>query len=435
MGSIIVSLVSMLGPTPRAISWAKTLTKFVSVQVAVQALMIASGILLVRVLSQTEYAYFTIANSMQATMNILADSGIGIGLSSIGGRVWQSPFRFGQLINTAMRLRRYLAAVATIIVTPILIWMLIANGATWAYTAVLTLAVLLGLNYQLLTSVLMVVPRLHSQIDRVQKLDFCAAASRLAILMGAYFVFLNAAVGVCATVAGLLTQYYFLRRWIAGSIDVNAPADEQDRRTILGIVKSQSPNAVFYCMQGQLTVWLISILGSTQNIAEIGALGRLGIMFSIIGAVMTSIVLPGFARCQSAAQLRRRYFQIVGAFCLFGLSLVALAGLFPDQLLWVLGSKYSHLRNELFLMMIMTAFNSVVAAMWSLNSSKAWIKRSWLNIPSVIFTQIFLLLFLDISTLSGVLWFGVLSLIPTFLLNCMLTFRGFLIEDGQPVSD
>jgi hypothetical protein len=435
MGSIIVSLVSMLGPTPRAISWAKTLTKFVSVQVAVQALMIASGILLVRVLSQTEYAYFTIANSMQATMNILADSGIGIGLSSIGGRVWQSPFRFGQLINTAMRLRRYLATVATIIVTPILIWMLIANGATWAYTAVLTLAVLLGLNYQLLTSVLMVVPRLHSQIDRVQKLDFFAAASRLAILMAAYFVFLNAAVGVCATVAGLLTQYYFLRRWIAGSIDVNAPADEQDRRTILGIVKSQSPNAVFYCMQGQLTVWLISILGSTQNIAEIGALGRLGIMFSIIGAVMTSIVLPGFARCQSAAQLRRRYFQIVGTFCLFGLSLVALAGLFPDQLLWVLGSKYSHLRNELFLMMIMTAFNSVVAAMWSLNSSKAWIKRSWLNIPSVIFTQIFLLLFLDISTLSGVLWFGVLSLIPTFLLNCMLTFRGFLIEDGQPVGE
>jgi hypothetical protein len=321
-----------------------------------------------------------------------------------------------------------------VVVTPVLVWMLITNGATWAYAGIMTLAILLGLNYQLLTSVLMIVPRLHSQIDRVQKLDFFAAASRLALLIAAYLVFLNAAVAVCATVAGLLTQYYFLRRWIAGGIDVSAPADEQDRRTILDIVKSQSPNAVFYCIQGQLTVWLVSILGSTQNIAEIGALGRLGIMFSIIGAVMTGIVLPSFARCQSASQLRRRYFQIVGAFCLFGLSLVTLAGLFPDQLLWILGSKYGHLRNELFLMMLMTAFNSVVAAMWSLNASKAWIKRSWLNIPSVILTQILLLLFLNISTLSGVLWFGVLSLVPTFLLNCMLTFRGFLIEDGQTVG-
>src|ERR1044072_5351004 len=69
VGSIIVSLVTMLAPSPRAVSWAKTLTKFVSVQVAVQAMMIASGILLVRVLTQTEYAYFTIANSMQATMS------------------------------------------------------------------------------------------------------------------------------------------------------------------------------------------------------------------------------------------------------------------------------------------------------------------------------------------------------------------------------
>jgi O-antigen/teichoic acid export membrane protein len=425
----------MLGPSPRVVSWAKTLTKFVSVQVAVQVMTVAGGLLLVRVLSQTEYAYFTIANSMQATMNILADSGIGIGLSSIGGRVWQSPFRFGQLINTAMRLRRYLAAVAIAVVTPVLVWMLVANGATYLYAGALTAAVLLGLNYQLLTSVLMVVPRLHSQISRVQKLDFLAAASRLALLVAAYSVFVNAAVGVSATVAGLVTQYYFLRRWVAGSIDVKAPASEEDRKTILGIVKSQSPNAVFYCIQGQLSVWLVSILGSTENIAEIGALGRLGIMFSIIGAVMTSIVLPSFARRRRQDQLRGRYFQIVGAFCSFGLALVAFAGLFPDQLLWILGSKYGHLRGELFLMMVMTAFNSVVAAMWSLNSSRAWIKWSWLNIPSVILTQIFLPLFLDISTLSGVLWFGIFSLVPTFLLNCMLTFRGFLAEGGPRACD
>jgi O-antigen/teichoic acid export membrane protein len=424
----------MLGPTPRVVSWAKTLTKFVSVQVAVQAMMIASGILLVRVLSQSEYAYFTIANSMQATMNILADSGIGIGLSSIGGRVWQSPYRFGQLINTAMRLRRYLAAIAIAAVTPLLAWMLINNGASYAYAGILTLAILLGLNYQLLTSVLMVVPRLHSQISRVQKLDFFAAASRFAILIAAYFIFLNAAIGIIAAVAGLLTQYYFLKRWMAGSIVLDAPANEEDRRTILGIVRSQSPNAVFYCMQGQLTVWLISIFGSTQNIAEIGALGRLGIIFSIISAVMANIVLPSFARCQSASQLQRRYFQIVGGFILFGLSLIALAALFPEQLLWILGRKYGHLRNELLLMMVMTAFNSLVTAMWSLNSSRAWITRSWLNIPGVIIMQISLLLFLDISTLSGVLWFGIFSLVPTFLLNCMLTFSGLLKKNEQAAS-
>jgi hypothetical protein len=167
-------------------------------------------------------------------------------------------------------------------------------------------------------------------------------------------------------------------------------------------------------------------------VAEIGALARLGIIFAVIGSVMTSIVLPSFARCQSPIQLRRRYFQIVGAFGVFGLALIVLARLFPSELLWILGSKYSHLRGELLLMMTLTAFSSLIAAMWSLNSTKAWIKYSWLNIPATVATQALLLTLLDVSTLDGVLWFGILSLVPTLLLNIGLSYRGLIGQTGNP---
>lgn len=69
---------------PNTKYWTKTLSKFLSVQVIVQALSFGSGILIIRTLSKDEYAYFSIANSLQATMNILADSGIGIALAAIG---------------------------------------------------------------------------------------------------------------------------------------------------------------------------------------------------------------------------------------------------------------------------------------------------------------------------------------------------------------
>jgi hypothetical protein len=139
---------------------------------------------------------------------------------------------------------------------------------------------------------------------------------------------------------------------------------------------------------------------------------------------MASIVLPAFARCQSPRDLRIRYFQVCGGFLLLGLSLIAAAALFPDRILWILGSKYANLKHELLLMMIMAAFNAVITAMWSLNSTKAWIRYSWLNIPSVILTQIVLLTLLDVSTVHGVILFGILSLVPNFLLNSMLTYRG-----------
>ena len=114
----------------RAFHRATVVGKFAIVQAVVQVIGFLSGILLVRSLDQREYAYFTIANTMQGTINVLADIGISVGLVSIGGRVWQDRHRFGQLINTALGLRKKLGAIAIVIVTPILFAMLFRNGAS-----------------------------------------------------------------------------------------------------------------------------------------------------------------------------------------------------------------------------------------------------------------------------------------------------------------
>src|SRR5437868_6710372 len=133
----------------RALRRAKIVGNFALVQAAVQVIGFAAGILLVRSLPQQEYAYFTIANTMQGTLNLLADIGISVGLVSIGSRVWQDPHRFGQLINTALGLRRRLAAVAILLVTPVLYALLVKNGATTTYTLILLCLVLIGLAPQL----------------------------------------------------------------------------------------------------------------------------------------------------------------------------------------------------------------------------------------------------------------------------------------------
>ena len=97
----------------RLIRGGRVVGSFVTVQVIVQLIGFLSGILLIRMLEQREYAFFTIANTMQGTLNLLADVSIIVGLVSIGGKVWQNPPRFSQLISTARHLRRRLALVAS----------------------------------------------------------------------------------------------------------------------------------------------------------------------------------------------------------------------------------------------------------------------------------------------------------------------------------
>ncbi|OUL19783.1 polysaccharide biosynthesis protein [Nostoc sp. RF31YmG] len=407
----------------------KIIGKFVSIQIVVQALSLVSGIWLIRTLEQQQYAYFTIANTMQSTMNLLADTGISMSLSAIGGKVWQDRYRFGQLINTAMQLRYYLAAISISIVTPILIWMLLRNGASLTYAILITFVVLFGLSFQLTTDVLLVIPRLHSQINKIQILDLFSSVTRLILLGIGYITYLDAVVAIGISSILMVMQRIMLGRWAIEKIDFKASIHQEDKKNILGIIKHQAPNAIYYCFQGQLMLYLISLFGNTNNIAEIGALGRLGIVFSLITTVMSNIILPSFSRCQSASLLRKRYLEMLSILFLIAGLMISLTLLFPENILWILGNKYKYLRKELLLMVINILFSSIVGIMWSINASKAWVNYSWINIPLTLVVQIALLLVLDLHSVSGIIIFALISQFPPFIVNIYLTHRGIAEYD------
>jgi O-antigen/teichoic acid export membrane protein len=409
----------------RALHRARVVGKFAVVQGIVQMVGFLSGILLIRHLDQREYAYFTIANTMQGTLNTLADIGISVGLVSIGGRVWQDRNRFGQLIKTASNLRRKLGAIAAIVITPLLFFMLVKNGAPLPYTFVLIALVLAGLAVQLALGVLGVVPRLRSDIGRIQTIDFVGAAVRLVVLVALMYLFLNSAVAVAVGSATLFVQYWMLRRYAARVIDFDAPENEEDRSAMQRFIRHLAANAVFFCFQGQITIFLLGFFGRVNAIAEVGALGRLGMVFTVLTNLLTNVFGPAFARCQDPKRLRWQYAAIVGGVTAFSLVLIAAAALFPGAFLFVLGAKYAHLERELVLMVGGAVVGALTGTFWTLNASKAWIAGSWLYIPLTVGTQILLIPITDFSSVRSVLMFNLLSAVPNLLLNLALSIRGF----------
>ena len=410
----------------RALHRARILSNFVLVQGVVQLIGFLAGILLVRYLDQREYAYFTITNSMQGTINLLADIGISIGLVSIGGRVWHDRYRFGELINTALKMRRKLGAIAIFVVAPVLYFLLIKNGAPLSYTALLVAILIAGLLVQFAVGVLNVVPRLRSDIGKIQFIDFAGAAVRLVLLVALMFVFLNTAVAIAVSGFAIFIQYLLLRRYVAGVIDLKAPENLEDRRAMIGFIRNQAANAIFFCFQGQITVFLISFFARhPDSVAEVGALGRLAMIFVVINNLLTNVLVPAFARCQDARKLRWQYAAIIGAVGGFSLLVTCAAAFLPHEFLYVLGNKYAHLQRELLLMVSASVLSALTGTIWALNASKAWIAGSWLYIPLTLATQIALIPFTDFSSVSGVLFFNLFSAIPNLILNLVLSFRGF----------
>ena len=93
-------------------------------QLLIQAIGLLSGIIVIRLLPTTEYALYTLANTMLGTMVVLADSGIGSGVMAESGKVWKDKEKLGVALVTGLDLRRKFAAGSLLVAAPILIYLL-----------------------------------------------------------------------------------------------------------------------------------------------------------------------------------------------------------------------------------------------------------------------------------------------------------------------
>ncbi len=397
----------------------------------VQCLGAVAGLLIVRHLSKADYALFTIANSMQGAMGVLADSGISVALAAIGGRVWQDPVRFGQLISAARKTRLALASCVAAIILPVLIWTLLHNQATVFYSLLLSGLVLTGFLFRLDLDVFVTVPRLHSEIGRLQSLDLGGAGLRLLMLLSSVAVYLDAAVavGVASVSNGL--QRWRVAGWAREHLAPGAEINPADQREIGEKIRHLLPSALFYCLQGQIIIFLLSLSGHSGQVADIGALGRLTILLSVFAPVMSGVILPAFSRCDSRPVLLRRYLLVLGAYLALGAGLLLFSITFSRPLLWLLGSKYTHLGGLLTLMILNAALGMVTDAMWSMNAAKGWVRHAWLEIPLRLLLQAALAFAFDITTPAGVLWFSICSQFSPILVNFLLTVRGLRAQPAD----
>ncbi len=421
----------------RLFSWILRLVEYGFVQCWVQAFTALAGLLLVRNMPKDQYALFAIANVIQATCGMLANTGIGTGMTSIGGRVWQDRYQFGQLLTSAFQLRRSYAVISTVVIIPIGVWMLRNNGADWLSISGLTILVLVGFIPQLTFTVLTYVPLLRGEYRRIQKLEFFSALLRYTLIQGLVFTVLNAVLAVGVQVISNWIQLFATRRWAREHADLSAPADPVVRAEILQLSLRSLPNAIFYSIQGQITLVILTLFGNSTGIADITALGRLSALLNVFSAVFATVILPRFARCQDPRRYCRLYLFLVGITLLIFSPLIAISWMYPTLILWILGEKYKLLSYGCGWAVTSGSIGLLGNVLWSLNSSKAWIQATTtICIPLTLFLQIVFAATQDLSNFTCLLIFQSIIVIAPIPLYAIDAFYGLRRRpsDGQTSS-
>jgi O-antigen/teichoic acid export membrane protein len=406
--------------------WAHRLTAFFVGQGLVQVLNLATGFLLIRWLSVNDYAVYSVVTGFQASAGMLVELGLGSSIVALlAGRT--DPVVVGGYIRSTRHYRNrfFLFLLPVIVVAfPVLTF---RQGWGWSLTGWLLAAILVSIYYQSWASYYSVPLLIHHELALYYRTPSLLGVARLGISLVLHLTaLLTAMASVWLSAFSTVAQGWFYRWHVARHIVEPPESDPAKNREVLLYIRPLIPSVIFFALQGQINVLLITWFGKAQSIAEVGALGRLGQVFAMLGAFNNVIIAPAIARTPNG-RLFRRYLQVLGGAVGVSATLASAAFLFPRLFLWLLGSKYNHLEHEIGWMMVSSCIAYLGGVMWTMHSARKWIFTwgVWSYIGAVVLTQIAGLVLMDLSTTRNVILFSVFSSLATLLIQVAWGIVGF----------
>lgn len=406
------------------IVWKETIKPIFQVlgsQITIKACGFLLSILLVRNLTKEDYAIFTLLITVQGMLITVSSSSIFIGFNKIAGRIWNSSEKLSSLIYTTFSLSNLLIIISFFIMG--IYSLIILKHQNVNYLDVISL---LGCLF------LIVIPEIkmsfvrtailfRKEVKTVQMTELINQVLRLVLIGGViilykknvhiYYVFL-------ITILTTWFSYYFITIKKIDLIKANKTINFHYKRIILKYVKFNWHNSLFFAFKGQISILLIGLFGSQDNLAEIGALGRFAIIFSVFLTIFQNIYIPDFAKTHNIPIFKKKLANLFIAIFPLIFLILSFSLLFPEQILWLLGDNYKNLSFPLFLILLLGSIDMILGLIYGINTTKGWIKYTpRYEIVIDITTLIIGIIIFDISTLEGVIMVGICTSLSNIILH------------------
>jgi O-antigen/teichoic acid export membrane protein len=407
--------------------WGKLLFSFLAGQGSVQVVNLITGFFLLRWMSISDFAQLSVVLGFQATVGILVDVGFSGSITALVGNRSQDKEIVGKYVKAAQRFRNQLF----VVIIPIagIAFSLIANRQKWSMLEQVVLfgSIVGSLFFQgwigyYSSSLLM-----NRQISEYYKPQIAGSVGRLLL---SYILHISSALSAWAnawiSTVTIAINGFSYRHSAAKFLIKPEKNDSQISGEMFRYISPLIPGVVFTAFQGQISLFLITFFGQTKNVAEIAALGRLGQLFVLLGAFNGIVIEPYIAQV-SQKVLLRRYFQILGGGIFIAAAICTIGFVFPQPLLWLLGSKYQNLEVEVGWVVAGSCISYIGGVIWTMNSARKWIYWwvSFTYIATLLATQLVCLTFIDLSTTMGVIYFSVISAVSILFIHIANAVFGF----------
>jgi O-antigen/teichoic acid export membrane protein len=409
----------------RVATWSRILSAYFTSQTLTQFAGLAAGLLFVNFMPVREFALYTLAFSVITFFTFVSDLGSTTSLVYFFHRSRGEPEEMRRYVAAVLSLRRMAFALGAAGVLLAFPRTAMAKGFGLRETLLAAAGILLGVWFQASSSVRVLALRLGDRYGQSYRAEMAGGGVRL--LLAAALVLtgtLRAWLGVASAALGAAAVTLIARP------KRGEPAIAADlrpyRRQVLRYLSPSLPSALYFSIQGPLTIWLTTTFGSTRNIAEVGALGRLGLVMGIFSNLAGVVFLPRLARVSDERLYLRRYLQFGALLLMVAAAMTAVAAAVPGLFLILLGGHYAGLHRELLLVVAGSGLTLLGGYAVSVNLARSWNRWEGLAVVLLIAVQAGLVAVLPLGTTAGVLSFNLLTAATGLLLQLVITLGGFI---------
>ncbi len=429
--------------------WFKLLSAYFSAQALTQLLGLSAGLVLVRTMPVRQFALYTLALSVVTFFTFVSDLGSTSSLLYFFHRTGGPARPNGAAPAAAAEMNGpgefplYLAAVRSLRSTAFLVGaaaVLVAlpraaaaQGFAGRDIALATAGVLVCAWFQIRSSLGVLVLRLLDRYGQSYRAEIAGGGVRLAAAgTMALTSVLYAWLAVAANAAAIaLTALLARPRGDAKAAAAAAtPPSRQTlapyRRRVLRYLLPTLPSALYFSIQTPLVVWLSATFGSARNIAEVGALSRLGLALALFSNLSATVLLPRLSRIHDERHYRMRFLQFGALLAAIAAAMWLVAAAIPHLLLTILGEHYRGLDSELGLVVASAGITLVSGYLVGVNLARSW--NRWQGLAMLVYAcaQAALVAWLPLGTTHGVLLFNLGSAAFGLCEQAVITAIGFV---------
>ncbi len=388
---------------------AQLIFRFFLGQGAVQAVGILTSFYLLRALNIDAYAQFSFAMSFQALAGLLVDLGFSGTIVPLVGSRRNDRAVVGRYVRSARHLRDRLFLSLSPVAFVLFLLIMRRHHWDWKAQMALSVSVFISIYFTGKAGYFAIPMVLHGSMGELYLPQIKIGLLRLVSLLAFHFAgILNSATAALSGTAGLIVSAGLLETKARRYLDWPAKPDAGTNAEVLRYILPAMPAMVFAAFQAQSSVFLISILGQTANIAQVSALGRLNQVFAMLTVFNVVIVEPFMARQQSARVLSR-YLQLAALAAAACVPIVFFAFGAPDATLWLLGSKYQGLEAVVGWAVLGGALNYLQVLLWIMNRSRKWIywRGTFLEIALTLLVEAAYLIFHGMRSTADAVYFSI----------------------------